>query len=171
MWEYANGIDLSKVVYKLEKPKGVGNSITLSRNIKEIEKLEKILLSLTEQVTYRLRKYDLLANTVNVQLRTKDFEDTSHQGKLIVTTSSTKEIYKKAKQLLHEMYQIPKEIRLIGVRVDNLTEKEELQLSLFSNQFNEKQEKLDKVVDELKNKYGYHKITRAGKMNTENYLK
>ncbi|MCI8444545.1 MAG: DNA polymerase IV [Clostridia bacterium] len=171
MWEYANGIDLSKVVYKLEKPKGVGNSITLSRNIKEIEKLEEILLALTEQVTYRLRKYDLLANTVNVQLRTKDFEDTSHQGKLIVTTSSTKEIYKKAKQLLHEMYQIPKEIRLIGVRVDNLTEKEELQLSLFSNQFNEKQEKLDKVVDELKNKYGYHKITRAGKMNTENYLK
>lgn len=171
MWECANGIDLSKVVYKLEKPKGVGNSITLSRNIKEIEKLEEILLALTEQVTYRLRKYDLLANTVNVQLRTKDFEDTSHQGKLIVTTSSTKEIYKKAKQLLHEMYQIPKEIRLIGVRVDNLTEKEELQLSLFSNQFNEKQEKLDKVVDELKNKYGYHKITRAGKMNTENYLK
>lgn len=171
MWEYANGIDHSEVVYKQEKPKGVGNSITLPENITEIEKLEEILLALTEQVTYRLRKHDLLANTVNVQLRTKDFEDTSHQGKLIIATSSTREIYEKAKQLLDEMYHKSMAIRLIGVRVDNLVEKEELQLSLFYDKKNEKQEKLDKVVDELKNKYGYNKITRAGKMNTGDLLK
>lgn len=171
MWEYANGIDHSEVVYKQEKPKGVGNSITLPENITEIEKLEEILLALTEQVTYRLRKHDLLANTVNVQLRTKDFEDTSHQGKLITATSSTREIYEKAKQLLGEMYYKPMAIRLIGVRVDNLVEKEELQLSLFYDKKNEKQEKLDKVVDELKNKYGYNKITRAGKMNAGDLLK
>ena len=72
MWEYANGIDNSEVQYKQEKPKGVGNSITLPQNINEIEKLEEILLALTEQVTYRLRKYELLATTVNVQLRTKN---------------------------------------------------------------------------------------------------
>ena len=35
---------------------------------------------------------------------------------------------------------------------------------------NEKQEKLDKVIDELKNKYGYNKITRAGKMNAGDIL-
>lgn len=170
MWEYANGIDNSEVQYKEEKPKGVGNSITLPQNIKEIEKLEEILLALTEQVTYRLRKYNLLARTVNVQLRTKDFEDTSHQGKLITATASTKEIYEKAKQLLYQMYHKPMAIRLIGVRVDNLVEKEEMQLSLFNNKNNEKQEKLDKVVDELKNKYGYNKITRAGKMNAGDIL-
>ncbi len=171
MWEYANGIDNSEVQYKKEKPKGVGNSITLPKNIKELEKLEEILLALTEQVTYRLRKYDLLANTVNVQLRTKDFEDTSHQGKLLSATSSTKEIYEKAKQLLNQMYHKPMEIRLIGVRVDNLAEKNDLQLTLFKDTNNKKQEKLDKVIDELKEKYGYTKITRAGKMNTDNYLR
>ena len=171
MWEYANGIDNSEVHYKEEKPKGVGNSITLPENITEIEKLEEILLALTEQVTYRLRKYNLLAKTVNVQLRTKDFEDTSHQGKLLEATASTKEIYEKAKGLLNQMYHKPMAIRLIGVRVDNLVEKEELQLSLFHNEKNEKQEKLDKVVDELKNKYGYNKITRAGKMNAGDLLK
>ena len=170
MWEYANGIDNSEVQYKEEKPKGVGNSITLPQNIKDIEKLEEILLALTEQVTYRLRRYNLLARTVNVQLRTKDFEDTSHQGKLITATSSTKEIYEKAKQLLHQMYHKPMAIRLVGVRVDNLLEKEDMQLSLFNNKNNEKQEKLDKVVDELKNKYGYNKITRAGKMNAGDIL-
>ena len=170
MWEYANGIDNSEVQYKAEKPKGVGNSITLPENINQIERLEEILLALTEQVTYRLRKYNLLAKTVNVQLRTKNFEDTSHQGKLQIATSSTKEIYEKAKQLLEQMYQKPMSIRLIGVRVDNLIEKEEVQLSLFENKNNNKQEKLDKVIDELKNKYGYSKITRAGKMNVEGIL-
>ena len=165
MWEYANGIDKSDVKYMPEKPRGVGNSITLPQNINDIEKLEEILLALAEQVSYRLRRYDLLANTVNVQLRTKDFEDTSHQGKLIMATSSTKEIYSKGKELLEQLYKKGMSIRLIGLRVDNLVEKEQLQLSFFDNKDNEKQEKLDKVIDNLKQKYGYNSITRAGKMN------
>ncbi len=171
MWEYANGIDNSEVQYKKEKPKGIGNSITLPENVEQIEKLEEILLALAEQVTYRLRKYDLLAKTVNVQLRTNNFEDTSHQGKLDNPTATTKEIYEKAKKLLNQMYHKPMKIRLIGLRVDNLIEKENMQISLFQEPKNDKQEKLDKVVDELKNKYGYNKITRAGKMNTEIKLK
>lgn len=171
MWEYANGIDNSEVKYEKEMPKGIGNSITLPENVSDIKKLEEILLALTEQVTYRLRKYNLLANTVNIQLRTKDFEDTSHQGKLLIPTSATKEIYQKAKELLEEMYQKGKPIRLVGVRVDNLVGKEEQQLSLFKNEQNEKQEKLDQAIDTLKEKYGYHTITRAGKMNVSNILK
>lgn len=171
MWEYANGIDNSEVKYEKEKPKGIGNSITLPQNISDIKKLEEILLALTEQVTYRLRRYQLLANTVNVQLRTKDFEDTSHQGKLLIATSTTKEIYQKAKELLEQMYKNEMAIRLIGVRVDNLIEKEEQQLSLFQDEKNEKQKKLDRTIDELKEKYGYNSITRAGKMNVGNILK
>ena len=171
MWEYANGIDNSEVQYKYEKPKGVGNSTTLPVDVREVAKLEEILLTLTEQVTYRLRRYNLLANVVNVQLRTKDFEDKSHQRKLSEATSSTKEIYAEAKELLHEMYIEGTPIRLIGMRVDNLIDKEEMQLSLFNNQENERQEKIDKVVDELKQKYGYNSITRAGKLKIENKIK
>ena len=171
MWEYANGIDNSEVQYQYEKPKGVGNSTTLPMDVNDISKLEEILLTLTEQVTYRLRRYNLLANVVNVQLRTKDFEDKSHQRKLPEATSSTKEIYAEAKELLHEMYIPGTPIRLIGMRVDNLIEKDELQLSLFSHQDNEKQEKLDKVVDELKQKYGYNSVTRAGKLHSEDRIK
>lgn len=171
MWEYANGIDNSEVIYKKEKPKGIGNSVTLPSNISQIDILEEILLALTEQVTYRLRKYNMLANIVNVQLRTKNFEDTSHQGKLLMATSSTKEIYEKAKKLLRQMFNDNMSIRLIGVRVDNLVEKEELQLSIFQDDKLKKQEKLDEVIDSLKNKYGYSKITRAGKMNTNDLLK
>ena len=171
IWEYANGIDNSEVQYKFEKPKGIGNSTTLPVDVNEITKLEKILLLLTEQVTYRLRTYNLLANVVNVQLRTKDFEDKTHQRKLSESTSNTKDIYKVAKDLLHEMYKNGTPIRLIGMRVDNLIEQNELQLSLFRNENSEKQEKLDKVVDELKQKYGYNSITRAGKLNLDKKIK
>ncbi len=104
MWEYANGIDNSEVNNKKELPKGIGNSTTLSVDICKIDEIKKILLALAEQVTYRLRKYDLLANTVNIQLRTKDFVDYSHQGKLSIATSNTKEIYNKSVELLEEMY-------------------------------------------------------------------
>ena len=100
-----------------------------------------------------------------------DFEDKSHQRKLPEATSNTKEIYGLAKELLHEMYIKGTPIRLIGIRVDNLVEKDELQLSLFSHTDNEKQERIDKVVDDLKQKYGYNSITRAGKLHSEDKIK
>ena len=172
MWEYANGIDKTEVKYLPEKPKCIGNSVTLPENISSVEQLEEIVLAISEQVAYRLRKEELLANTVNVQLRTKDFIDTSHQGKMKEATNSTKEIYSKAKELLNEMYRKGQAIRLVGVRVDNLVEKEEKQISLFEKDINnEKQEKLDKVIDELKDKYGYNKITRAGKLELNDKIK
>ncbi len=172
MWEYANGIDNSEVKYQKEKPKGIGNSVTLPEDISNIDKLEEILLALTEQVTYRLRKQKMLARVVNVQLRTKDFVDTSHQRKLSNATASTKEILEVAKALLEQMYRKGTPIRLIGVRVDDLTDKEETQMSLFNDiSKNEKQEKLDRAIDELKEKYGYNFITRAGKMSVEDFIK
>ena len=62
-------------------------------------------------------------------------------------------------------------IRLVGLRVDKLIDKSEMQLSLFSNEKDEKQEKLDRVVDSLKDKYGYNFVTRAGKLNSEEIIK
>lgn len=171
MWEFANGIDKSEVIYKPQKPKGIGNSITLPQNISNLEKLEEILLALTEQVTYRLRREKMVANVVNVQLRTHDFKDTSHQKKLASATSSTKEIYQKAKELLEQMYIKGSQIRLIGLRVDNLIDEEQMQISLFTNNKNEKQDKLDKTIDKLKEKYGCNLITRAGKMELDEKIK
>lgn len=107
------GIDNSEVVYITERPKSIGNSVTLPYDIREKEKLEEIVLSLTEQVTYRLRKHELLANVVNVQLRTKDFKDVSHQQKLDSSISNTKEIYSVAKKLLNELFVQGMSIRLV----------------------------------------------------------
>ena len=111
------------------------------------------------------------ANVVNVQLRTDKFVDTTHQEKLPYATASTKEIYKKAKQLLKQMYKPYTPIRLIGLRVDNLEEKEKAQISFFEENKDVKQEKIDTVVDEIKEKYGYNSITRATKLEINNKIK
>ena len=72
--------------------------------------------------------------------------------------------------MLQEIYtNVP--VRLIGVRVDQLVEKGQRQLSLFENQEDEKQKKIDSVVDKIKEKYGYEAITRAGKMNLNEKIK
>ena len=157
IWDYANGIDDSKVIYEASKPKSVGNSITLPIDLFEREKIETVLLQITELVTYRLRKWDLLANTISVQLRTTDFKDYSHQKKLEFSTNTTKEIYKLVKEIFREMYN-EQPIRLIGVRADKLIEKSEEQFSLFSS--NEKYQKIDKVLDNINLKYGKNTIGR-----------
>ena len=46
----------------------------------------------------------MVANIVNVGLRTNKFKDFSHQKKLDMATANTKDIYSKAKELLKEMY-------------------------------------------------------------------
>ena len=163
MWEYANGIDDSEVNYIKQKPKGVGNSTTVSQDITNIEKIEEVLLALTEHTTYRLRKYNMVGSVVSVQLRTSDFKNYSHQRKLNFATNSTKEIFKVAKDLVRQLYN-NEPIRLIGIRIDNLCDEEEKQISLFEDTNIKKQEKLDKVVDNIKDKFGYEMITRAGDM-------
>lgn len=170
IWEYSNGIDLSEVNYQEEKPKGIGNSITLPYDYTNIEKLEKVLFALVEQVTYRLRRQELLANVVNVQIKTNEFKVISHQRKLDFPTDSTKIIQEMSKKLLMEIHKnVP--VRLIGIRVDQLVEKEQRQISLFENTENEKQKKIDTVIDSIKEKYGYELITRAGKMNIDKNIK
>lgn len=170
IWEYANGIDDSEVHFEPETPKSIGNSITLPADIHGKEKIAEIVLALTEQVTFRLRKYDLLANVVSVQLRTKEFKDYSHQRKLSSSSNSTREIYNVAKEILDEMYK-GEFIRLVGVRTDDLCDKNQKQLSLFDDNNSKKQEKIDKSIDLLKKKYGYNTVTRGTVMNVEDIIK
>lgn len=170
IWEYANGIDNSEVHFEPETPKSIGNSITLPTDIHGKEKIAEIVLALTEQVTFRLRKYDLLANVVSVRLRTKEFKDYSHQRKLSYSSNSTREIYNVAKEILDEMYK-GEFIRLVGVRTDDLCDKNQKQLSLFDDTNSKKQEKIDKSIDLLKKKYGYNAVTRGTVMNVEDIVK
>lgn len=169
MWEYANGIDQSPVVYRMEQPKCIGNSITLPEDIYNINRLNEVLLALSEQVAFRLRKHELKANVVTVQIKTKDFISYSHQKTLTSPTNITKEIYETSRELLSKIHQ-NRGIRLIGIQTSKLVEKDQMQLSMFEEQTNRKQEKIDDIMENLKKKYGYGIITRAGEMKVKDML-
>ncbi len=165
IWKFANGESKEEVNYLPEKPRGIGNSYTIPYDVGNIDELQAILLELVEKVAYRLRKEDMYATVVNVQLKNNNFKTVSHQKKLDVRTDTTKDIFDAAKELLNELYSGDL-IRLIGVRVDGLVEKNEMQLSIFDMPENTKNKKIDETMDRLNEKFGNKIVTRATELNS-----
>ena len=167
IWDNANGINNDEVIYEEESPKSIGNSVTLPKDYTDINELNKVLLALSEKVGYRIRKCRLKAYTIGIQLKTNEFVKYSHQKKLNKPTSNTQEIYCTAKELLENAYN-NQPVRLIGVKLDNLTDNEFTQISMFEVPKNkEKNAKLDNVIDNIKNKYGYDSITLGTIINID----
>lgn len=159
MHDAANGIDDSEVSNKIERPKSIGNQVTQSKDLTSKDQVELVMCQIAEEVAFRLRKEKMVAEVVAVSLRTNTFKDYSHQKKIGCQTSNTKKIIECAKSILNEM-EIKEPIRLVGLRVDNLSEEDNTQLSIFNEIENdEKLGKLDKVVDDLKSKFGYTSVT------------
>ena len=168
IWDIANGINNDEVIYEEEIPKSIGNSVTLPKDYIDINELNKILLSLSEKVGYRIRKYGLKSYTIGIQIKTNEFITYSHQKKLNKPTSNTQEIYDTSKELLIKLFN-NQPVRLIGIRLDNLTDNEFNQISMFDEPINEQKSlKLDNVIDNIKDKYGYESITLGTLMNIEN---
>lgn len=167
IWENANGLNNEEVIYKEEAPKSIGNSVTLAKDCRDIEELKKVLLTLSEKVGYRLRKSKLKAYTIGIQLKTNEFITFSHQKKLQTPTNNTHEIYSEAKELLEKLYK-NQIIRLVGIKLDNLTDNEFNQISMFEQTIKkEKNSKLDNVIDNIKDKYGYNSITLGSIMKKD----
>ncbi len=161
MIDAANGKGSDMVVSEESVPKGIGNETTLNHNISNREELEPYLLALSENVAIRLRKQKKYASVVVVTLKDKFFKRMSHQKKLVNATNLTEEIYKTACEILGEM-NVEDGIRLIGVRLDKLSDTSLHQVSLFEDlKVREDGNSLEKTVDELKEKYGFKIIKKA----------
>ena len=167
--ESAKGIDNTPVVSEEWIPKGIGNEITLPKDNDDEEELLEHLRALTENVTLRLRKQKKYAYTVCVTMKTKDFKRKSHQKKLKNATNSTDEIYRVVKEVFLEM-NFSEGIRLIGVRLDNLTNVKTVQGTLFEHlEEKENSSKLDEIVDTLKSKYGMKVIKKASLLTHQEF--
>ncbi len=161
----ANGIDTEEVDSSEYIPKGIGNEITIDHDVYEKEELHKYLLALSENVGLRIRKMNKYASVVVLTLKNNKFRRMNHQKKLKNSINDTDSIYKVSKELLKET-DIIDPIRLIGIRLDMLEETSDYQLSLFDSHTNSKENrKLDKTVDNLKNKFGSSIIKKASLMD------
>lgn len=164
MINWANGIDESLVITTPPEPKGIGNEITIDHDVNDIKELYNYLLFLSEKVGTRLRKQNKFARVVVVILKDNNFKRYSHQKKLEAPTNINDEIYSASKMILREIYNEEK-IRLIGIRLDGLTDKKIKQVSMFDDEIKEEKE-IDKVVDEINVRYG-NKIKKASLLNSK----
>ena len=159
MIETAKGIDNSEVISEEFDPKGISHSTTLKHDLIKKQDVYKVLNQISEQLGIEIRKKNKYASVINTFVKNSDFVVTSHQKKLDNPTNSTKIIYETSKKLLDEMWK-EERIRLVGIRLDRLTDKRKEQLSIFEEvNVKDNDDKLEKIVDSLKEKYGKNIIS------------
>ena len=116
------------------------------------------LVRMTERVAYELRQDNKTAGCVAVKIRYPDFETTSRQM-TIPYTFYDDELIAKAKELFHQLYRKGQPIRLLGVRLSELTS-EAIQTNLFED--TGKKTQLYKAIDDVKGRFGKDAVVKAG---------
>lgn len=171
LWQYANGIDDSVVEPIESEAKGVGNSHTLSKDATTREEASKVLLTLADSVSQRLRKKGKYAYMINVEIKYSDFRQVSHQCSLKEPVNNASAIYETACALFNELWD-NSAIRLLGIRTSKLVDiLEPTQMSLFdyinnglTKKPSQKQENLEKALDKIREKYGKNAIVRGSNL-------
>jgi DNA polymerase-4 len=98
-----------------------------------------------------------VAGCVAVKIRYSDFETTSRQT-TIPYTEADDEIIPVVKELFQQLYRKGTPVRLLGVRLSELTNNA-IQTNLFSDA--EKKSELYKAIDEVKGRFGKTFVKRA----------
>ena len=156
------GIDDSKVEPKSDKTISISASETLPHDCTDKDKLKEILLYFTEQTTRELRYKQQYAKTVAVFYKNNEFTSYSAQAKLENPSNNTKEIYKLVLEIFTKSYK-EDPLRLIGVRLADLSETKEKQLTIFENEDTETydEEGFQKTIDDINQKFGKSIIATA----------
>ena len=164
---YANGIDNSIVTAEHEEAKGYSISTTFEQDITSMKDAKKILLMLSDSVSARMRADGAQAYCIGVSVRTGEFKNNSHQRKLFEATDITSEIYEVSSSLIEELWDGHTPIRLIGLSLTSLTRGEGEQISFFEDEEKEKKRKVDKTVDNIRNKFGSDTVVRGTSYKTK----
>ncbi|HEY5523770.1 MAG TPA: DNA polymerase IV [Clostridium sp.] len=161
IWNYANGIELSEVRKSNHiEVKGIGNSTTISFDVEDKDTAHRVLLSLCETVSMRLRNSQNYCTVVSVSIRGSDLIAYSRQKKLMVATDSTRKIYEVVCYLFDNVWK-GNPIRHLGVHITDFCNSDFFQCSLLDTFNYEKDSKLNKVVDEIRLKYGHKAISKS----------
>lgn len=159
LFNLAHGKDERDVVEETDI-KSVSHEHTFDRDSSNIEEILAIMLSLSEQVSRRLRKYSLKGRTITVKIRLHGFQTYTRAQTLAERTNFTDVIFGTAKETLQKFFKSGMKVRLIGVKVNHF-EDDYIQESLFSAPDNERREKIHSAVDVIKTKFGEDAIVRG----------
>ncbi|BAM47325.1 DNA polymerase IV [Amphibacillus xylanus] len=154
--ERAKGIDPSPVdpdaIYDF---KSIGNSETLREDTTDETVIATLLRRLARKVAVRLERKEVVAQTLQIMIR-------YHDRRTITRSLTHDEYFFMEDQIFaiaNELFDVNwngEPIRLLGITAQNLIEKEQAveQLNLFTYQDHLEDEALQKVIDQLSEKYG-----------------
>lgn len=156
LWEKAHGIH-RRAVETYHEAKSISTEQTFETNSTDVHWLLTRLLQMAEKVGYELRQDNKMTGCVTVKIRYPDFETTSKQMSIPYTCYDD-EIIEVSKQLFHKLYRPGMPVRLLGIRLSELTE-EAKQTNLFSD--TRKKDELYKAIDQVKDRFGKKFIGKA----------
>ena len=160
LYNASHGIDMSLVEETHSKNQSISVTETMPHDYTDRDKLKEIIFRQTEEVTRELRSKGLYTKTVAVIFKNNHFISYSAQTTLNKPTDNTKEILNKIYEVFDNNYK-DDEIRLIGVRLANLTKDKSEQISIFDTDIEEKEDNIQKTIDNINNKFGKSLIKPA----------
>lgn len=168
MIDSASGIerDSVKKYYEVQIPKSVSNGTTTPRNIENLDEAKIVIYALAEMVAVRLRQYNLVANGIALSIKNPDLQYVSKQRPMPVASSNAADIAVQCIDLLVQMHDFRNPLRAITVAAIRLSNRDSIQISFFDEQV-EREEKLERSIDKIRKKYGYHSVKRGVLLNNE----
>ncbi len=159
IWKRANGIDNTPVIPFCER-KSISTERTFDRDTIDMVKLRGILIAMTENLAYQLRRGEKLTACISVKIRYSDFNTYSKQLK-IPYTSADHILIPKILDMFKTLYNRRMLVRLIGIRFSHLVSGN-YQINLFDD--TEEILNLYHAMDKIRNRYGDKSVVRASAM-------
>ena len=163
LWIFANGLDTTPVTPPLfeDNIKGIGNSITLPRDLTCYEDAEYVIRMLSESVAQRLRQQYLKCYTVQVWIRDSFLFSITRQEKLKNPTFLAREISQKAFEIFKKHWNFKNSIRSLGVRALDLVCANSFYQLEFDSLKKLKLEQLEKAIDQIRRRFGQSAVLPA----------
>lgn len=145
--------------------KSISHEITFDQDLADTDELLAELQHLVEAVGQRLRARHLLAVTLTVKIRDANFRTITRSRSMPAGSNSTMTLYRLARALFlaWRKEQSSSPIRLLGIGVSGLEHRfaNEAAMDLGDQADLPAQQKLDKLLDTINQRYGDAKIVHA----------
>lgn len=162
IWKRANGIDNTPVIPFCER-KSISTERTFDRDTIDVNRLRGILIAMTENLAYQLRRGEKLTACISVKIRYSDFNTYSKQMR-IPYSSADHILIPKILDLFKNLYNRRLLVRLIGIRFSHLVSGN-YQINLFDD--TEEILSLYNAMDEIRKRYGDKSVLRASGMGAK----
>jgi len=158
--EKSRGMHMGSEVAPYHEAKSVSTENTFGENTDDMDFLMRELVRMTEKIASELRKDNKMAGCLSVKIRYPDFETTQRQTSIPYSFYDD-ELIPVAKDLFHKLYRKGMKVRLLGVRLSELTG-EAKQTNLFSDA--EKKSVLYQAIDGVRYRFGKKSLTKGGSL-------